>query len=198
MVNGGLNTLATPNTKRDVSKSYSDLYNTPETAIAALWEYVDYKHDVNTQTFFEPANGMGKISKYLENHGIFMDTNELFSEHGASDFNENFLSPNPEVSCKWDYDVIIANPPYKLASEFVLEGFKYAKEQYHLLRINFLEGGKRYDELFTLGHLKNVYVFTKRISCSKGVDEEPQANAVCYAWYHFDRDYDGFPQLHWV
>ena len=189
--------MASPNTKRDVSKDYSDLYNTPDEAIEALMDYCGHRFDPN-KTFFEPCNGKGKISKKLEEFGIFMKTNELFSEHGESDFNENFLSPTEKVAQDWNFDVILTNPPYKIATEFVNEGFKYAKEQYHLLRINFLEGQKRYDTLHTNGHLKNVYVFTKRISCSKGVEEEPQANAVCYCWYHFDRDYDGLPTLHWI
>ena len=190
--------MATPNTKRDASKDYSDLYNTPDEAIEALWDYIEHRFD-GTQTFFEPCNGKGKVSNWmLENANIGMVTNELFSEHGESDYNENFLSVDPYVASEWDFDIILSNPPYRIATEFVNEGFKYAKEQYHLLRINFLEGKKRYDTLLSLGHLKNVYVFTSRISCSKGVEEEPQANAVCYCWYHFDRDYDGLPTLHWI
>lgn len=190
--------MASPNTKRDVSKDYSDLYNTPDPAIEALWDYIEHRFD-GTQTFFEPCNGKGKVSNWMsKNADINMVTNELFSEHGESDYNENFLNVNPSVADEWDFDIILSNPPYRIATEFVSEGFKYAKEQYHLLRINFLEGKKRYDTLLSLGHLKNVYVFTSRISCSKGVEEEPQANAVCYCWYHFDRDYDGLPTLHWI
>ncbi|UZV41291.1 putative type I restriction-modification methylase [Vibrio phage vB_VpaM_R16F] len=189
--------MASPNTKRDVSKTYSDLYNTPDEAIEALMDYCHHKLDPN-KTYFEPCNGKGNISNKVKDFGIFMETNELFSEHGESKFNEDFLNPDKKVSDKWDYDFIITNPPYKLATEFVNQGFKFAKEQYHLLRINFLEGQRRYESLMSKGHLKNVYIFTKRISCSKGIEEEPQANAVCYCWYHFDRDYDGLPTLHWI
>lgn len=188
--------MASPNTRRDVSKSYSDLYNTPVEALEALYDKVTL--DLN-KTYFEPCNGKGKISGWFtENFGTRMTTNELFSEHGSSDYNEDFLNPDDAVAKKWDFDYIVTNPPFKIASEFVQEGFKYAKEQYHFLRLNFLEGQKRQDELFCKSHLKNVYIFTKRVSCSKGVEEEPQANAVCYAWYHFDRDYEGSPTLHWI
>lgn len=190
--------MASPNTKRDVSKDYSDLYNTPDEAIAALVEVCGHKISNPRLKLFEPCNGKGKVSSALASYGIQMTTNELFSEHGVSDYNEDFLNPNKNVASKWDFDIIITNPPYKLATEFVLEGFKYAKEQYHLLRVNFLEGQARYDKLLSKGHLKNVYIFTKRISCSKGVDEEPQANAVCYCWFHFDKDYEGYPQLRWI
>jgi len=190
--------VASPNTKRDVSKNYSDLYNTPKEAVEALMDYCGHKFDPNKHTFFEPCNGKGNISKVLEDYGIFMTTNELFKEHGKSDYNEDFLNPNKDVANKWEFDIIVSNPPYKIATEFVNEGFNYAKEQYHLLRINFLEGQKRYETLMSKGHLKNIYLFTKRISCSKGVEEEPQANAVCYCWYHFDREYNGLPTLHWI
>ena len=189
--------MATANTKRKVSKSYSDLYNTPDIAIDALWKIISHKVSPNV-TFFEPCNGKGKISAKMKSYGIDMMTNELFSEHGYSHFNEDYLNPNKDVAKKWNYDIIISNPPFKVAAEFVLEGFKYSKEQYHLLRINFLEGKDRYKSLLSKKHLKNVYIFTYRVSCTKGVTEEPQPNAVCYAWYRFDRDYVGQPQLHWI
>lgn len=190
--------MASPNTKRVVSKNYSDLYNTPEVAIEALMDYCGHRFNPNTMSFFEPCSGKGKISEKMKEYNIHMETNELFSEHGKSDFTEDFLNPRKEVADMWSYDTIISNPPYKIATKFVKEGFKYAKDQYHLLRLNFLEGKARYKELHSIGHLKNVYIFTARISCSKGVEEEPQANAVCYCWYHFDRDYDGLPTLHWI
>lgn len=190
--------MVSPNTKRNTSKDFSDLYNTPEYAVATLMRHCHDNFKPNSQTFFEPCNGKGNISSSLQGYGIIMKTNELFSDHGESDFNEDFLSPNSDVAAEWDFDIIITNPPYKFATEFVLEGFKYAREQYHFLRINFLEGQSRYDTLLSKGHLKNVYVFTRRVTCTKGVEEEPQANAVCYAWYHFDREFNGLPTLHWV
>lgn len=187
--------MATANTKRNVSKDYSDLYSTPREALEALIEVRGFDPD---DTYFEPCNGIGGVSEFFkESLGIRMDTNELHG-HKESDFKEDFLNPHPEVSLSWDYDTIVSNPPYKIAKEFILEGFNYAKTQLLLLRLNFLEGKTRKDELFKLGHLKKVYIFSYRISCPKGVSMEPQGNAVAYAWFEFDRDYVGNPEIIWL
>ena len=67
-----------------------------------------------------------------------------------------------------------------------------------LLRLQFLESKKRYEQLFSKGHLKNVYVFVSRISCTEGIEQKETANSVTYCWCHFDRDYVGQPTLHWI
>lgn len=189
--------MATPNTKRDVSKKYCDLYNTPKDALDALFKCPDVDIDL-TKTFFEPCNGIGAISNYMKEHfDVKMITNEL-ENHAPADYNEDFLNPCEFAAMSWDFDYIVSNAPYKLAQEFIQEGFKYAKEQYQLLRMAFLEGKKRKEELYSQKHLKTVYIFSYRISCSKGVEEEPQTNAVAYAWFHFDRDYEGDPKIVWL
>ena len=187
--------MASPNTKREVSKSYSDLYTTPQEAMDALCKHVTFDKSL---TYFEPCKGIGNISDYMKTKlDIHMETNELFG-YSESDFTEDYLKPRKKVSDGWDYDVIVTNPPYRIAQEFVQEGFKYAKVQYHLLRLNFLEGKRRKQELYSQQHLKRVFLFSYRISCAKGVQEEPQANAVAYAWFEFDRDYVGNPELVWL
>ena len=187
--------MASPNTKRDKSKEYSDLYNTPEVALDKLMDFAGLN---KYQNILEPCNGIGKISNYLKNLGYHIYTNELY-EHSSSDFSDDFLAPLDEVTYNIkNYDVIVTNPPYKLAKEFVLRGFEIAREQYLLLRLSFLEGQKRYQELFSKKHLKGVYIFTARITCSEGIEETPTANSVTYCWLHFDREFVGQPTLYWI
>lgn len=191
------NMATSANTHRKVSKEYTDLYSTPEEALKELSKRVMFD---KSKVYFEPCDGLSKVSNFFkDNLDIHMITNEL-NDHASedTDYNEDFLKPNTLALESWKFDYIVTNPPFKYAMEFVNEGFKYAKEQYHLVRINFLEGGKRYNELFAKKHLKNVYLFSYRISCPKGVDEEKSPNAVAYCWVHFDRDFIGQPTLHWI
>lgn len=189
--------MATANTKRNVSKDYSDLFNTPTLALEALFNHEEFAFDKEL-SYFEPCNGKGAVSNFIKEHtGVQMVTNELFG-YSKTDFTENYLSPKKKVANEWDYDMIISNPPFKIGAEFVQEGFKYAKEQYQLLRLNFLEGKSRSETLFSKKHLKRVFIFSYRVSCTKGMEEEDTANAVAYAWYHFDREYSGSPEILWI
>lgn len=152
--------MASPNSRRDKSKEYSDLYSTPEIALDKLFEVVNFSKD---KKYFEPCAGIGIVSEYLRNKGLYVVTNELFDHGYTTEYKEDFLN----TDIQFDYDIIVSNPPYKLANEFVNKGFECVKEQYLLLRLQFLESKKRYEQLFNKGHLKNVYVFVSRISCTE-------------------------------
>jgi hypothetical protein len=186
--------MATPNTKRDEKKSSNDLYTTPVEALDAIWPYLKQDTIVG-YNLLEPCSGMHDITDYLTNKGAFVYTNELYPVGGYPyDYTLDFLEQN-KVGY---YDLICTNPPYNKAVDFILKGFEHAPIQWHFLRLSFLEGQDRYEKLMSLGKLTDVYIFTYRVSCPKGVDREPSANSVCYAWYRFDRNYNGLPTLHWL
>lgn len=186
--------MATPNTKRDEKKSSNDLYTTPVEALNAIWPYLE-KDNVVACNLLEPCSGMHDITEYLTDKGAFVYTNELYPVKNYSyDYTLDFLEQNKLGK----YHLICTNPPYNKAVEFVLKGFEHAPVQWHFLRMSFLEGQKRYQELFSLGKLSDVYIFTYRVSCPKGVNMEPSPNSVCYAWYRFDKNYCSQPRLHWL
>jgi hypothetical protein len=199
--------MASPNTNRKEGKDSADLYSTPVVALEAIKDYLleDFDKGVlslkNTIKILEPCAGINSVSDWLmhtfvegDDHGIEVETNELY-DYGQHDYNVDFLNNDiiPD-----GYDFIISNPPYTKAVEFILQGFEHAPVQWHLLRLSFLEGQKRFKDLFNLGKLSDVYIFTYRVSCPKGVNMEPSPNSVCYAWYRFDKNYSGQPKLHWL
>lgn len=205
--------MASPNSKRNEDKSSSDLYITPKEALYAVFPYVnaDVKMIAKTTlevSLLEPCSGLGDIAAFFYDNldsPISFVTNELYV---CEDRSKLLLGPNYQadflkddhalVKRKGSFDMILANPPYNKATEFVLKGFEYAPIQWHFLRLNFLEGQKRYDQLLSLGKLTDVYIFTYRVSCDKGYDREETANSVCYAWFRFDNNYSGSPLLHWL
>lgn len=187
--------MATANTKRDEKQSSNDLYTTPVEALDAIWPYLD-KDLILANNVLEPCAGMHDITNYLTNKGALVFTNELYPVSSLQyDTNNDFLSDNNICGT---YSMICTNPPYNKAMEFIIKGFEHAPIQWHFLRMSFLEGQKRFEQLFNMGKLTNVYIFTYRVSCPKGVDREETANSVCYAWYRFDRNYSGLPVLHWL
>lgn len=187
--------MTTPNTKRDEKQSSNDLYTTPTLALDAIYPYLIDDFPI-TAKMLEPCAGMHDIAEYFRDRGRKVDTNELYPVDGYEyDDTSDFLADENQLGM---YDLIITNPPYNRAVDFVLKGFEHAPVQWHFLRLSFLEGQDRFKQLFNLGKLSNVYIFTYRVSCPKGVDREKTANSVCYAWYRFDKYYCGQPKLHWL
>ena len=106
----------------------------------------------------------------------------------------NFLNFNE----KWSGD-IVTNPPFKLAQEFIehaLDIVETRSRVYMFLKIQYLEGKQR-KQLFDKKQLKTVYVFSERISCSKECDFSDRS-AVAYAWFEFEKDWDGEPTIKWL
>lgn len=67
------------------------------------------------------------------------------------------------------------------------------------LKIQFLEGKSR-RELFEKYPPKVVYVSSGRLRCAMNGDFErfAHANAVCYAWYVWEKGYTGETVLRWI
>ena len=200
--------MATANTKRSENKDSADLYSTPKIALDAIKDLLI--EDINNVKkdevdILEPCAGIGAISEWLidamedYNHDnpktVLVHDNELHNYGYGTTHQEDFLGADINLG---EYDLIVTNPPYNRAMQFIFKGFEHAPVQWHLLRLSFLEGQERYKELFNMGFLSDVYIFSYRISCPKGVNMEDSPNSVSYAWYRFDVKYCGAPRLHWL
>lgn len=99
---------------------------------------------------------------------------------------------------KFDGD-IITNPPYKYATEFVLKALELSNRKVAMfLKIQFLETKKRWELLFKEHPPKKVCVFVKRINCFRNDDRSNRQSAVCYAWFIWDKCYDGETVVEWI
>lgn len=107
--------------------------------------------------------------------------------------------PNPRNKPK----VIVQNPPFKLALEFVqhsLELLNNGELLFSLHRIQFLEGLERFENLYKNKYKrpKYVFVFTKRVSCITPDIKNKGKNAVCFAWFMWQKGYRGSTQIKWI
>lgn len=166
-----------------------DYYPTPAHATKAIMEREDFPGVV-----WEPACGEGYMSEVIKQYCPTVEASDLiYREYG---FRHDFLNDPPAVQC----DNIITNPPFKLALEFVLKAKNIARKKIAmLLRIQFLEGQARY-HLFqdTTFRLKEVHIFSRRLTMAPG-KLSPTANGqMCFAWFVWDRDYNGQPIISWI
>ena len=141
----------------------TDFYPTPK------WCYENLDIDWNLfKSAHEPCRGDGRIQSWLEEHNIPTTYSEI--TEGLDFFN-----------WKETTDLIITNPPFSLAQEFIDHSLPRSNTVIMLMRINFLGSIKRYswwkDRTPT-----SLYVLSKRPSFTgSGTD------ATEYCWYVWDK-----------
>jgi hypothetical protein len=120
------------------------------------------------KTAIEPCEGDGRITKFLQEVGI--DTKGIDLKNGI-----NYLTTEYQK-----VDLILTNPPYTLAKEFIEKAITEAKTVIMLLRINFLGSQKRH-AWWVENEPTALYVLSKRPSFTgTGTDSTE------YAWYVWD------------
>ena len=159
----GLSTVWNPEQRAE-----GDFYTTDPEAVKRLVErfslaWAPYKYF----KFWEPACGTGCISKVLEKYGNGhpVISTDLY-DRGYGKSGVDFLTaPLPE-----GVRIIITNPPYSLADDFVkhaMEILPWNGLYIALHNLNYLAGKARYNEIYSKGFLKRVYIHSGRINCYK-------------------------------
>lgn len=178
----------------DTERAELDYYATDPEVVERLLEVESFGHLI-----FEPACGGCHISKVLIDRGFDVLSTDIVnrgSEYQAGV--QDFLQFAPAEKNNRD---IITNPPYKFAAEFAehamdisTDGVKVAM----FLKLTFLEGGKR-KRLFDNYPPMKIYVFRNRVDCWKnGNKPDKPSKAVCYAWFVWQKGFQGNPQVFWI
>ncbi len=135
--------------------------------------------------WLEPAAGNGAIIKAVSKRlpSIVWSANEIRPDERKSLIGVANISIGDflESTDKTHYDVIITNPPYSQAKEFIEKSLLMADHVVMLLRINFLAGKCRYT-LFK-NNMPDIYVLPDRPSFT----DNNNTDASSYAWFHFHR-----------
>ena len=146
----------------------------------------------------EPCCGAGHIAKALSASGHIVQAQDLY-DYGYAPSGIDFLTYEPPNGSE-PFD-IITNPPYSIATDFILHALEILP-LYHraamLLRLQFLESADRYNRLYRNGSLEKVYIAAKRAHCAKNGDfENMSGNALCYAWFIWRKGYQGPATIGW-
>jgi len=90
------------------------------------------------------------------------------------------------------FDNIVTNPPFNLSTEFTLQALQLANKNVAMLnKLSFLEGINRKNKIFIQNKLKNILVFSKRVKFGGN-------GLMAFAWFIFDKNYNGKPTLDWI
>jgi hypothetical protein len=166
-----------------------DFYVTPDIAVEKLLSVEKFVNPI-----LEPACGDGAISEFLKTKGYRVVSSDLY-DYGYGDVGADFLK------MERPFTSIITNPPFNLAEEFVEKGLELTKPANGklalLFRLSFLEGQKR-KTLFENSPLKKVYVFSKRLTFTRPGDADKYSGMMAYAWFVWDWNYKGKPEIGWI
>ena len=174
----------------DEERAKNDYYGTNPVSTKALLEVEKFD-----TLIWEPCAGHHLISNVLEEAGYDVETTDLV-DYGFGDTQLNFLEYDGEqVDCD-----IVTNPPYGLATEIAVKALETVKDGHKVamfLRTLFLEGTKRYQQLFSKYPPKTVYVFSNRQVSDKN-DDFNKGSAVSYSWFVWVKGYQGPTEIKWI
>jgi hypothetical protein len=192
MMNHSLKILGS-STHTEEEREKNDYYATDPKALSLFLKAISGDGIELNRMIWEPSCGEGNLSELLRQRGYCVLSTDLIDRGFGSQL--DFLAPS---SVKWDGD-ILTNPPYKYALEFIetaLSRVRTGKHVIMLLRLQFLEGIKRHS-FYSQHPPKYVYVHSKRIKIWKN-NEQGGANAVAYAWYIWEKGFEGDTVLRWI
>lgn len=180
-------TLAASNHSKG-EREVNDYYATEPKAVELLLQKEKF-----SSIILEPSCGEGHISRVLLDNGYAVKSSDLI-DRGFGEVKDFF---EVDEFC----GDIITNPPYKVALDFVKhsldiipEGSKVAM----FLKLQFLEGKAR-KEFYKENPPKKIYVASGRLNCAKnGKFEEFKSSAVAYAWFVWEKGYQGSPKIDWI
>ena len=170
-----------------------DYYATDPTAIHKLCAVEKFSREV-----WECACGEGHLVNALAENGYIVKASDIADRGCPNSSNEDFFK------CRYSQYDIITNPPYKYAKEFVehaLDIVSDGRKVAMFLKLTFLESKKR-RVLFEKYPPKRIWVFSERVQCAKNGDFETYkkgvGTAVAYAWYVWEKGYQGEPTIGWI
>lgn len=163
-------------------------YVEPAAAVEALLRVEPFFGSIH-----DPACGGGNIPRVCRAAGYDATGADLVDRGGGEV--RNFLTDTRE------YDNIVSNPPFSIATEFTLNALRAApKGKVCILqRLAWLEGRARHGALFAPGYLHRVWAFSDRISMPPGGQGiQAKGGAVAFAWFVFRRVHAPLPTLGWI
>jgi len=165
-----------------------DFYPTPPDAIYPLLEREKFEGEI-----WECACGDGAISNILKEYNYNVYSSDLI-DRNYGETGIDFLKSNKKT------ENIITNPPFKLGIDFAYHSNQLTTKKVALFsRINFLEGVAR-SKMFKLTPIKKVYIFSRRITFTNPDSNKKThgGGMLAFAWYIWERGYQGKPYIEWI
>ncbi len=148
----------------------NDAYQTPWYSIQSLLDVCDLS---KVKSLYEPCKGAGNI--YNANEFVGMDKGHSEIEEGK-DYLKELI---PALS----FDLIMTNPPFILAKEFLEKSLTEAYNVFYLLRLGYLASKDRIEFWKRIGRPNKLMVLSQRPKFAHNASDSQE-----YAWFCWDRE----------
>ncbi len=162
------------------------------------------KYPVNAKNILEPCVGDGNIAYAVQEH--LPESNITAIDIVDRGYPGTIVTDFLDWQTDETYDLIITNPPFSHAEEFVYKGLSLLSpngQMMMFLKVQFLESTRR-RLLFDLYPPKYVYVFSKRMGTWRNGEElDPKTGkrrptTICHAWFIWEHGFRGEPVIRWI
>lgn len=182
----------------DKERERDDFYATDPIAIDKLFGSIVGQNIPDV--VWECACGNGCLSERMKELGCRVYSSDIV-DRGYGEVQDFLTAETLPEGCR----SIVTNPPYKYAMEFVKHSLALLPENgwcVMFLKTTFLEGQKRFEELFSVTPPKLILQFSKRVLCAKNAEfqrmRDGGGSAVAYAWYVWQKGYKGDTIIQWI
>ena len=186
MANAGFKELYTIKTEGYV-RPKEDFFETPPEATRALLAHIDINPNY---VIWESSCGKGAISKVLRENlkNEILETDLV--DRGVGIGNVDFFHAEDYVPKK--PFIILTNPAYNIADNYVRQAFKYGADVIILLlRHAYTESSKTREDILSGGHLMKELLIKERLKMSPdGWEGKKQSSMYNHGWFIWSRHYN--------
>ena len=177
-----------------------DYYATNPKAVYDLY----YKHHFTGTKVLEPCVGGGHIARVVKR--LLPESEITALDIVDRGYPGTIVTDFLEWETDETFDLIITNPPFSYAQEFVQKGMSLLAENGQMmmfLKIQFLESERR-RELFNIFPPKYIYVFSSRMGTWRNGEEldpktgKQRVTTMCHAWFIWEQGFRGEPVVRWI
>jgi len=187
---------------RQASMLERDLYTTRPKDIDRFLEAIKRDGVIIPEPIWEPAAGLGDISKTLKNHGYRVYSTDIipYSDSSITIAESDFFL-NEKVACYYGLGVpcktIFTNPPFNMQEDFLLKALSMNVDVIFFVRLNFLSSIRRL-KIFKQYKPVYVYVYSARASCYKDGDTSRGQNMIDYCVIMWEPPFKNDTKLRWI
>ena len=177
-----------------------DYFPTPPWATRAFMrEHLQaHKCPRRFERIWEPACGEGHMVAVLREFASDVRGSDV-RDYGRGFSVGSFVGQGLDVMPPWPTcDWVITNPPFNLAIEFAHRALEEALDGVALLvRTAWVEGGDRYERLFSPHPPTQIVHYSERVPMVAGRYDPKARSATAYSWFIWERDADRRPDA-WI